>query len=300
MLFVMCIILSIVFLPYVCNFFAKEKKYDQSEFASEIALLKVKKTDSTHQPKNFYESETSFNDGSAIPATRYEALPHEEFYFDPNTASVAEWKRLGLREKTIHTINNYIAKGGKFYKTEDLAKIWGLSQSDKKRLLPYVRIATGRPATATEAKERVNYTAEKIRTTKALQPIDINLSDTNAYMSLSGIGSKLSKRIIAFREKLGGFYSVEQVGETFLLPDSTFQKIKKQLLPGNAPVKKININSASVDEMKSHPYLRFNIANAIFQYRQQHGPYEKVEDIKKIMVVTDDVFTKAAPYLSIE
>ena len=117
---------------------------------------------------------------------------------------------------------------------------------------------------------------------------------------MPGIGSKLSQRIIAFRDKLGGFYSVNQVGETYLLPDSTFQKIKSRLFISDTAVKQININLASVDEMKVHPYLRYNLANAIFQYRQQHGNFNSVEGIKKIMLVTGDVFNKIAPYLSVQ
>jgi competence ComEA-like helix-hairpin-helix protein len=65
-------------------------------------------------------------------------------------------------------------------------------------------------------------------------------------------------------------------------------------------IKKININSASVDEMKSHPYIRYNIANAIFQYRQQHGNYHSVEEIKKIMTINDEIYNKASPYLTVE
>jgi len=72
------------------------------------------------------------------------------------------------------------------------------------------------------------------------------------------------------------------------------------LIIGNTRVKQININTASVDEMKSHPYLRFNIANAIFQYRQQHGNFNSVDEIKKIALVTEEIFNKAAPYLSIQ
>jgi DNA uptake protein ComE-like DNA-binding protein len=59
--------------------------------------------------------------------------------------------------------------------------------------------------------------------------IDINSADTTSFIALPGIGSKLAARIINFRDKLGGFYSVAQVGETFGLPDSTFQKIKQYL-----------------------------------------------------------------------
>jgi competence ComEA-like helix-hairpin-helix protein len=128
----------------------------------------------------------------------------------------------------------------------------------------------------------------------------VNLADTFAFIALPGIGSKLSKRIISFRDKLGGFYSVEQVGETYLLPDSTFQKIKPYLFVSNSSLKRININTASVDEMKAHPYIKYNMANAIFQYRQQHGNYISVEQIKKILIITDEIYQKAAPYLSVK
>jgi competence ComEA-like helix-hairpin-helix protein len=90
------------------------------------------------------------------------------------------------------------------------------------------------------------------------------------------------------------------VGETYLLPDSTFQKIKPYLFVSNSSLKRININTASVDEMKAHPYIKYNMANAIFQYRQQHGNYISVEQIKKILIITDEIYQKAAPYLSVK
>ena len=65
------------------------------------------------------------------------------------------------------------------------------------------------------------------------------------------------------------------------------------------PVKKINTNTATVDEMKTHPYIRYNMANAIVQYRNQHGGFIALRDLKKKMLVTDDIYNKAEPYLSI-
>ena len=118
-------------------------------------------------------------------------------------------------------------------------------------------------------------------------------------IALPGIGSKLAQRIITFRDKLGGFYKIEQVAETFALPDSTFQKIKNRLLLANTALKQININTATLDELKSHPYLRYAIANAIVQYRAQHGNFNSISDLKKMALVTDELFTKAAPYLKI-
>ena len=116
---------------------------------------------------------------------------------------------------------------------------------------------------------------------------------------MPGIGSKLANRIIAFREKLGGFYKVEQVAETYGLPDSVFQKIKEKLVIGNSNVKKMNINNATVDELKVHPYIRYNIANAIVQYRNAHGNFSTVQDLKKIMIITEDIYSKVAPYLTV-
>jgi competence ComEA-like helix-hairpin-helix protein len=124
------------------------------------------------------------------------------------------------------------------------------------------------------------------------------MADTSAFIALPGIGSKLANRIINFRDRLGGFYTIDQVAETFALPDSTFQKVKPGLVLTTATVKKININTATADEMKLHPYIRYNLAAAIVQYRTQHGNFQSVADIKKIMMVTEEIYNKLAPYLS--
>ena len=296
---IVALILFFILLPYFYPLFLKQKQYSHKEFESEIARLSIEKNDSAklkNYSKNF--DNELYDDYSPSGSKKYEPVKAEVFYFDPNTASSNDWKRLGVRDKTIHTIQNYLSKGGRFYKPEDISKIWGLAPQDAQRLMPYVSIknATGKYA----AFEKKEYPKPSPYAAKTIQPVDVNLADTSAYISLPGIGSKLSQRIIAFRDKLGGFYSVEQVGETYLLPDSTFQKIKSRLVISNTNVKQININSASVDEMKEHPYLRYNLANAIFQYRQQHGNFNSVEEIKKIMLVTEDIFHKVAPYLSVQ
>jgi competence protein ComEA len=206
---------------------------------------------------------------------------------------------LGVREKTANTIRNYISKGGRFYKPEDIAKIWGLHEDEVKRLLPYVRIED-KPASGYNKYPDRGEVKTYAKPTHTITPCDVNYSDTAAFIALPGIGSKLAARIVAFREKLGGFYKTEQVAETYGLPDSTFQKIKSRLVISNSNVKKLNINTATLDELKVHPYLRYNIANAIVQYRTQHGNFLDVSDIKKIMAVTDEIYGKAAPYLSVK
>lgn len=128
--------------------------------------------------------------------------------------------------------------------------------------------------------------------------IDINKADTTVFIALPGIGSKLASRIVAYREQLHGFYAVDQVAETFGLADSTFQRIRPWLVVKEVTIEKININSANVEALKM-PYISYNVANAIYQYRIQHGPFTHLNELRKIMLVDEALFNKIAPYLTI-
>jgi competence ComEA-like helix-hairpin-helix protein len=269
-----------------------------------VKKLEIKATDSSgdYYQKNDNENAYAYQyDKRKSSYDENEIIKGELFYFDPNTITGSEWKRLGLRDKTIKTIENYLSKGGHFYKPDDLQKIYGLHNDEYERLKSYIKIEsnpskTNQEFVSTKSKDETQQT----KTYAARYSIiDVNTADTIAFISLPGIGSKLAVRIVTFREKLGGFYSVEQIGETYGLPDSTFQNIKQWLKLDNPSVKKININTATIDEMKAHPYIKFSIANPIVAYRNEHGSFSKLEDIKKVMAVTDEIYKKIAPYLTL-
>ena len=298
-IFILVLIVLFLLLPFFFPYFINEPKNNTAQFEKEIAALNIQQQDSIGKYANRNSDDNNYQNYNQPSERNYYAKQPkgELFYFDPNTLSVEGWVRLGVREKTATTIQKYTSKGGHFYKPEDISKIWGLHEDEVKRLLPYVRIEP-RPAAdynkfpeaeKTKAYEKPQYT---------IATVDVNNADTAAFIALPGIGSKLAARIIAFREKLGGFYKAEQIAETYGLPDSTFQKIKTKLGISNSNVKKLNINTATADELKSHPYLRYNIANAIVQYRTQHGSFSSVADIKNIMLITEDVYNKAVPYLT--
>ena len=215
------------------------------------------------------------------------------FNFDPNTISLNDWLRLGLNERTSRTVLKYVSKGGRFYKPEDLQKIWGMPGAFYERVKDYVRI--------TSVKKEYPASESKPFAREERKPsvININEADTTAFIALPGIGSKLSARIVNFREKLGGFYSVEQIGETWGLPDSTFQKIKPRLQVNGNNVRRINLNTATKDELRQHPYVRWNLANAIVEYRNQHGTFKNLEDLKNITLVDEAIFEKLVHYVNL-
>lgn len=299
-LVILALVVIIFFLPQaVSTTTSKPKAETDSSWIASVKKLEGKENNNNPATRQYDENNSSQYQYDRSAGSYYGKSRGELFYFDPNTISLQGWQKLGLRDKTISTIQNYLAKGGKFRKTEDLQRVYGLHKDEYERLAPYVRIEISNDETSYTTTEK-NTTGYIPASKRKYEAIDINTGDTTAFIALPGIGSKLAARIINFRDKLGGFYSINQVGETFGLPDSTFQRIKQYLKLENTSIKKININTATIDELKAHPYIRYSLANPVVAYRNQHGLFEKVEDIKKVMVVTDEIYNKISPYLTVQ
>lgn len=299
-LFLLVIIIIICLLPFAYPLIFKEDVVETDNYDEQLAELKSQKAASTS--KN-YKSNYVDEDQRPYDHPSYSSYSKANkgtlFYFDPNTISAEGWRKLGLRDKTIATIENYRNKGGKFREPGDIRKIWGLFPDEAERLIPYVKIVSAPAAANYSNPSTLEVSANTFERKRVPGVVDVNQSDTTTWIALPGIGSKLSQRIINFRTKLGGFYKVEQVAETFGLPDSVYQKIKP-LLKITGEVQKIDINGAKVDELKAHPYINYQVANAIVQYRNQHGDYKSAEDIRKIMIIDDSLYSKISPYLSFQ
>jgi len=273
----------------------KKEPPDFKAFEKDIASLKIYRDSS-----RAYRSERSDDEISYYYQPRKYAFDNNQegelFYFDPNTLNQDDWKKLGIRDRTIQTIQKLIAKGFRFRKPDDIKKIYGLKADQAERLLPFVKIEN---ITASSNFIKQHTPVNTFYSSQAaIKEIDINTADTAAFISLPGIGNKLASRIINFRDKLGGFANVNQVGETYGLPDSIFQKVKGKLHCNANSVKKLNINTADVNLLRTHPYIKWNIANTIVNYRQQHGNFKSLEDLKNIDIIDNNVYNKIAPYLT--
>jgi competence protein ComEA len=233
---------------------------------------------------------------------------YKNFNFDPNIASVEQFEALGLPKFIAERIEKYRSKGGKFRKKEDFAKIYGILPDTYERLEPYITLpsaddeslrtpqaeATNVERTAALSETKTVETTAK-NTTKQPIRFDLNTGDTTDFMKIKGIGSGYAKRIIKFRDMLGGFASAEQIRETYGLPPETVEEILKYGFLKSG-VKKLKINQLSLTDFR-HPYLKYHQAKAIIAYRDQHGVFKNAEDLKQIKILDEATILKILPYV---
>jgi DNA uptake protein ComE-like DNA-binding protein len=164
-----------------------------------------------------------------------------------------------------------------------------MGKDEYERLLPYVRIP--------ERKDTVYQRPFTVR--KGPQPVDVNEADSTAWDQLPGIGPGFAKRIIRFRERLGGFYFPEQVAETYGLPDSVFNKIQPLLRMGSISLRKIDLNHTDEKSLAEHPYINTKLAMQIIRYRSVHGAFKSIEVLKELPLVDDIIYRKIENYITV-
>jgi DNA uptake protein ComE-like DNA-binding protein len=280
--------LVVIFWPAVTLWLYKDPPTDFSAFRREIDSFNAvaNKTEAGGDEPQQSLSELDSENG----ASKAESIVL--FAFDPNTIDENGWKKLGLRAKTVQTIMKYRAGGGKFFKDEDLKKIYGLKPSEYERLVPYIQIAT---ASRPPNKPYQSFNSETKHADKSL--VELNTADSLSLDALHGIGAVLSSRIIKFRDRLGGFVSIDQLKDVYGLSPETLDELKKQVSVDSSKIIKLDINTIDAASLSRHPYFKNPIAKTIISYRDQHGRFESSEDIKNVDLVTDDLYQKVIPYL---
>ena len=129
--------------------------------------------------------------------------------------------------------------------------------------------------------------------------IDINIADSITLTKIRGIGKKLSARIIRYRDILGGFIHKEQLKEIYGIDSARYVNINNQVFIGDTSLKRININTATSQDLYTHPYINYNVANAIINYRKQHGDFSEIRKIKELYNINEETFSRIKKYLSI-
>lgn len=268
--------------------------------------------DSTAQAGKPYEK------ASGGPYYAVEETVPERFAFDPNTADSTQLLRLGLQPWQVRNIYRYRAKGGVFREKTDFARVYGLTAGQYKELEPYIQISSsyrpaadvygkphqgGRvsgnwdePAPAAEQQHEA-YPRDTLRYPVKLKQgemVDANLSDTTQLKKIPGIGSGYARAIVRYRERLGGYYKVEQLLEIEGFPEEALPYVSL-----SAPsLKKLNVNRLSVNELRKHPYVNFYQAKAIENYRRLKGNIQSLDDLSLLPEFPPELLERLAPYVT--
>jgi len=283
---IIAIIVVVLVFPYFSKVTFKNNDDEFNQFVKEILLFENSlqhNADSVNEARklDFQQMDKSIAENKINP-----------FPFNPNKLPSEQWSKMGLKDWQIKVIKNYEAKSGHFYKKEDFKKMFCISPSEYAILEPYITIPEQKMEYA-EAKPEVKEIHKKVL-------VDLNTADSATLLSLYGIGPAFARRIIKYRNLLGGFYSKTQLLEVYGFDQDRYDKIADYCEVGPAGIKKINVNKVRTDELKKHPYFDYYTAKAIVDQRIVLGKYNSLEQIKQIPLIHEDLFNKIRNYIIIE
>lgn len=230
--------------------------------------------------------------------TDEEAAPLKEpqyFQFDPNTVTSSQLVIMGFSKRQAAVIENYRKKGGAFRVPSDFSKIFVVDSLMYSKLEPYISIPPLPEGEAeTGANERIAYVDEYEQL-----KIDLNSADTIELIKLRGVGRGYARRIIAYRQLLGGYHNVDQVLEVYGFPKDLFESISPNIWVDTLSVKKININLVDYQDLRKHPYINEYQAKAIVYYRETIGNINSIDEIIKNKLVDRKSYDRIKNYLTV-
>jgi len=209
--------------------------------------------------------------------------------FDPNTTDSSGYVALGMSPRQASSLLKYRDRIGGFKNKEEVRAVRVLNAALFERWEPFIALSH-----LPEKKAENNFIKKEKKQNWIL--VDLNSADTSELKDLPFIGSGRAKSIVNYRERLGGFYSIEQLKELRSIPDSVYAIIYPKVKLGSGPYKKLNINSLSADSLR-HPYINKQLARLIVAYREQHGLFKSSSDLRNLPLVDEEILRKLAAYL---
>lgn len=207
--------------------------------------------------------------------------------FDPNSADSLTLLEVGLKPWQVRAMLRYRAVGGVYRKPEDMRRMYGMTDSMYAALEPWIAIAPLPADTATPV-------AQPMAHQKKDTLIELNSADTASLQYLRGIGSVTAMRIVAYRERLGGYVSVAQLAEI-----GVSDSVQNRLTVVPHVSRTIRVNSQSAAAMAKHPYMNYTQATAIEDLRHRRT-IRSLDQIEKLGCFSAEEWDKLKPYLSLE
>ncbi|NJL12868.1 MAG: hypothetical protein HC913_07640 [Microscillaceae bacterium] len=232
------------------------------------------------------------------------------FAFDPNQVGEVELTQLGFSASLRRSFLRYREKAGGFKRKTQIEKLYGMTPAFYEQIAPYIVLAEASRSTKKypprqtkkypETRDKDKKYEPKLGAAKPkpapLAPFDINRADTTQLILVRGIGPAYARRIVNYREKLGGFAQIEQVREVYGLSPEAIEALLPYVKLETGIYRSIPVNTADEAILAAHPYLSRNQARAIVNYRQQHGPFGGAEDLAKVKILDAKTLARFLPY----
>lgn len=229
------------------------------------------------------------------------------YAFDPNTVDSLTLVGMGVKAWKVKNFLHYRAAGRVFRSAEDLGDTYGWTKEDVVLLKPYVQVderyrkknrRTGDGWTERKTWERKEeLPARASRNFHTLTKVDINEADTAQLQRIPGIGEGISLAIVRYRQRLGGFHSVEQLLDIRIVSPELLDWFQ---VSDSLSLKPININKASFQVLNSHPYISYEQAKALLQYIRLYGNVKDEASLLSTGIFTPEDMERLRPYITYE
>ncbi len=225
-------------------------------------------------------------------------IQSELFPFDPNVADSIELSSLGLSSYVVRNVMKYRLKGGRFRTPESFARVYGLTEEQFNVLKPYIRIGrTDKPKPKKmDTMATVVVPERKVFKYPEGTLVDVNVADTAELKKIPGIGSGIAKAIVAYRSRLGGFYSLSQLEEINYVTPELLKWFKLE----GGTIRKLDINRLGLDKLRSHPYLNFYQAKVIIEHRRKRGEIKSLSQLSLYEEFTEKDLIRLSAYVSFD
>ena len=130
--------------------------------------------------------------------------------------------------------------------------------------------------------------------------VELNSADTTILKKVPGIGSTFARRIVKYRELLGGYVSVQQLTEVYGIDEERYEELKPWFIADSTFIRKLNVNQAPIRELYRHPYIDSQQARAINQLRRQKGRLTGWENLRLLEEFSEADRERLSHYLSFE
>lgn len=233
----------------------------------------------------------------SIRTARANADTLKIFPFNPNYITDYRGYTLGMSLEEIDRLHKYRAGDKWVNSAEEFQKVTGVSDSLLQIISPYFKF----PEWVTNPKPSQYQRQSRVGSRSYAEKTDLNKATAEELQEINGIGEVLSRRIITYRNKIGGFVNDIQLKDIYGLDYETREKLIAQFtVKSKPPIEVLDINEAGLLELSEVPYIGYELAREIIDYRLLHEKINNFEELSKLERFPGDKIDRIQLYLSID